>query len=183
MFISIDAATNETYDKVRIPVNKKIINTNRLNQIENNVKNFMKLRNSLGKKIPLVRVSFVALETNQHEIDNFIKKWENIVDSVEIQKESSIDFYKDFEKSVDKKNEKKLKKYNCNQPWGQITIHSDGTVGLVVTLLVEICLLEIYDNSVKEIWEGVKMNKINQNLKQTNQIKFVSCVLRTKTNY
>ena len=68
----------------------------------------MKLRNSLEKN-SLVRVSFVALETNQHEIDNFIKKWENIVDSVEIQKESSIDFYKDFEKSVDNKNEKNLK--------------------------------------------------------------------------
>ena len=33
----------------------------------------MKLRNSLGKKIPLVRVSFVALKTNQHEIDAFIQ--------------------------------------------------------------------------------------------------------------
>ena len=74
LFISIDAVTDKTYDKVRIPVNKKIINTNRVEQIENNVKNFMKLRNSLGKKMPLVRVSFVALKTNQHEIDAFIKK-------------------------------------------------------------------------------------------------------------
>ena len=60
LFISIDAVSEETYDKVRIPVNKKILNTNRLAIIENNVKNFVKLRNSMGLKLPLTRVSFVA---------------------------------------------------------------------------------------------------------------------------
>lgn len=185
VFISIDAATNETYDKVRIPVNKKIINTNRLNQIEKNVKNFMKLRNSLGKKIPLVRVSFVALESNQHEIDDFIKKWENIVDSVEIQKESSIDFYKDFDKSIDINNEKKFKRYNCNQPWGQITIHSDGTVGPCCnTIGRNLPIGNIHDSTVKEIWDGIKMNKIRSEFK-TNQPNKVCqlCIENEKTNY
>ena len=95
LFVSIDAASEEVYDKVRIPVNKKIINSGRLSLIEN-IKNFIKLRNLQNKKLPLVRVSFVALEKNVHEVDEFIKKWVNIVDSVEIQKENSIDFYDDL---------------------------------------------------------------------------------------
>ena len=37
LFISIFAVSEETYDKVRIPVNIKILNTNRLAIIENNV--------------------------------------------------------------------------------------------------------------------------------------------------
>ncbi len=185
LFISIDAVTDKTYDKVRIPVNKKIINTNRVEQIENNVKNFMKLRNSLGKKMPLVRVSFVALKTNQHEIDAFIKKWENIVDSVEIQKESSIDFYKEFDNSVDSASEKKLKKYNCNQPWGQITIHSDGTVGPCCnTIGRNLPIGNIHDNTVKEIWDGIKMNKIRDEFKNNSPNKVCQlCIENEKTNY
>ena len=56
----------EVYDKVRIPVNK-IINSGQLSLIEKNIKNFIKLRNLQNKKLPLVRVSFVALEKNVHE--------------------------------------------------------------------------------------------------------------------
>ena len=96
LFVSIDAATEKTYDKVRIPVNKKIMNSGRLSLIEKNIKNFINLRNKYKKKLPLVRVSFVALETNVHEVNTFIDKWVDIVDSVEIQKENSIDFYDDL---------------------------------------------------------------------------------------
>ena len=86
LFVSIDAVSENIYDKVRVPVNKQKLNSGRLSIIEKNVKEFVKLRNSLGKKLPLVRVSFVALETNVHESNEFIDKWINIVDSVEIQK-------------------------------------------------------------------------------------------------
>ena len=74
LFISVDAATSETYDQVRIPVNKNALKENRLKKIEENVKNFVKLRNSMGLKIPLVRVSFIALEKNVHEVNDFIEK-------------------------------------------------------------------------------------------------------------
>ena len=59
------------------PVNKQKLNSGRLSIIEKNVKEFVKLRNSLGKKLPLVRVSFVALETNVHESNEFIDKMIN----------------------------------------------------------------------------------------------------------
>ena len=186
LMVSIDAATTETYDKVRIPVNKKIINTNRLKKLEQNVKNFINLRNSLGKKIPLVRVSFVAIDTNHHEIKNFIKKWENIVDSVEIQKESSMNFFNDLEKSLKEIQEKKLKQYNCNQPWGQITIHSDGTIGPCCNTNTSknLPIGNVYDNSVKEIWDGLKMNKIRSEFNNNTPNKVCQlCLENEKINY
>ena len=185
LFISIDAATNEIYNKVRVPVNKKIKNANRLVEIEQNVKDFIRLRNSLGKKIPLVRVSFVALNSNKHEISQFIDKWIDIVDSVEIQKESSINFYEDFEKSLLNQNKKKLKKYNCNQPWGQITIHSDGTVGPCCnTIGRNLPIGNIHKMTVKEIWDGYKMNKIRNEFKNNNPNKTCQlCIENEKINY
>ena len=87
LFISIDAASEETYNKVRIPVSKRLLEQNRLAKLEDNIKNFIHLRDKVYKKsLPLVRTSFVALDKNKHEIDTFINKWQNIVDSVEIQK-------------------------------------------------------------------------------------------------
>ena len=184
LFVSIDASSDETYDKVRIPVNKTKINTNRLEKIEQNVKDFIKLREESGKKIPLVRVSFVALEVNQHEIDEFVNKWENIVDSVEIQKEGSINFYNDFEKNTEN-TEKKLKVYNCNEPWGQITIHSDGTVGPCCnTIGRNIPIGNIHKQTVKEIWDGAKMNGIRSEFKNNTPNKTCQlCIENSKINY
>ena len=163
LFVSLDAATDETYDKVRIPVNKKILNTNRLKKVEDNVVNFINLRNSLGRKIPLVRVSFVALQKNVHEVDAFIEKWIDIVDSVEIQRENSIDFYDDLLRKKFDNKKLLLKKYNCNQPWGQVTIHSDGVVGPCCnTVGRNVPVGNIFNQSLKEIWQGTKMNAIRK---------------------
>ena len=162
LFVSIDAVSENIYDKVRVPVNKQKLNSGRLSIIEKNVKEFVKLRNSLGKKLPLVRVSFVALETNVHESNEFIDKWINIVDSVEIQKENSINFYKDIKKqNIEQK--RLLKNYNCNEPWGQVTINSDGTVRPCCnTVGRNLPIGNIFENDLKEIWLSTKMSDIRK---------------------
>tara|TARA_B110000003_G_scaffold276284_1_gene321929 strand:+ start:3919 stop:4950 length:1032 start_codon:yes stop_codon:yes gene_type:complete len=159
LFISIDAATEETYDKVRIPVNKKILNTNRLAKLEENVINFVEKRKKLKKILPLVRVSFVVLEKNKHELNNFINKWEKIVDSVEIQTENSIDLYDQLKNNFIIK--KKLKEYKCNEPWGQVAIHADGTVGPCCnTVGRNVPIGNVKNESLKEIWSGKLMKDI-----------------------
>lgn len=185
LFISIDASTEDTYDKVRIPVNKKILNSGRLKLIEENVKNFIKLRNSYKKKIPLVRVSFVALKSNYHEVDEFIEKWINIVDSVEIQKENSINFYDDLKKNQTGLEQKKLlKKYNCNEPWGQVTIHSDGTVGPCCnTVGRNLPVGNVFKNDLKEIWQGIRMSEIRNTFKKNAPNKVCQlCLENEKIN-
>ncbi len=167
VFISIDAATRETYDQVRIPVGKSSLKTDRLKQIETNVKNFVKMRNSMGLKIPLVRVSFIALEKNVHEVDDFIEKWIDVVDSVEVQKEKSIELYDDLLNKKYDNSKLILKEYNCNDPWAQITVNSDGTVGpCCSTIGRNISVGNILEKSLKEIWDGEKINQIRNGFKK-----------------
>ncbi len=167
VFISIDAATRETYDQVRIPVGKSALKKDRLKQIETNVKNFVKMRNSMGLKVPLVRVSFVALEKNVHEVDDFIEKWINVVDSVEIQKEKSIDLYDDLLNKNYDDSKLILKDYNCNDPWAQVTVNSDGSVGpCCSTVGRNIPVGNILDKSLKEIWNGKEINQIRNSFKK-----------------
>jgi len=169
LFVSLDAATESTYDKVRIPVNKKKINTNRLVEIENNIKNFVSLRKELNKKLPLTRVSFVALESNYHEVDQFIEKWIDIVDTVEIQKENSINFYDDLHKKKYDSSKLVLTEYNCNEPWGQVGIHADGTVGPCCnTVGRNLPVGNVLQQPLKEIWQNKKMSEIREGFKNNN---------------
>lgn len=44
-------------------------------KVKNNIINFIKLRNKLSKKFPLVRVSLIELEDNKDEIKYFENFW------------------------------------------------------------------------------------------------------------
>ena len=72
LFVSIDGVSKKSYDDVRVPVSKRLLKK-RIKELENNINNFMQLRKSMDKKLPLVRTSFVALKENYHEIEEFEK--------------------------------------------------------------------------------------------------------------
>ncbi len=165
LFISIDAVSEDTYNKVRIPVSKRLSESNtRLEELEKNIKQFIEMRNSLGKKLPLVRVSFVSLNNNKHEIENFKNKWSSIVESIEVQKEVSIKAYEE----LNNKSKKVLsnKSYFCREPWGQVTVYSDGTVAPCCnTFGRNLPVGDINKESIKDIWNGKNLKKIREELK------------------
>lgn len=166
LFISIDAFSKEIYDKVRIPVTKNI-KSNRIEQLQNNIKNFMKLRDQYDRRFPLVRTSFVELGDNKHEVEEFKNKWLNIVDSVEVQKEVSINAYSETSKfNLDELfsySKKKDKDYNCRQPWSSIGIYSDGTVTPCCnTFGRNLPIGNIRDDKIENIWKNHKIKKIRE---------------------
>lgn len=164
LFISIDAATQETYSVVRPRAWIQKEDQNRLIELEANVKNFIAMRNAQNKVLPLVRVSFVAIEKNKHEIDDFIEKWIDIVDSVEIQEEVSIKVFdkirskKDVVESVEQQTDYW---YKCNEPWGQITVYSNGQVGPCCNAVGnQLDVGNILNSTIKEIWNDKAMRRI-----------------------
>ena len=61
---SLDAATPETYSKVRvgsIPLEKVI----------KNIEYFLELKERKNYKLPIVGVSFCVMKHNEHEVDDF----------------------------------------------------------------------------------------------------------------
>jgi radical SAM protein with 4Fe4S-binding SPASM domain len=171
LFISIDAATQETYSGVRPRAWMQKEDKNRLLDLEANVKNFITMRDAQHKVLPLVRVSFVAIEENKHEVDDFIEKWVDIVDSVEIQEEVSIKVYdkirrKDAVESVEKQEGYS---YKCNEPWGQITVYSNGQVGPCCNAVGnQLNVGNILNGTIKEIWNDKAMRKIRYGFETGN---------------
>lgn len=164
LFISLDAATEDAYDQIRIPVGKSQLKKKRLGILEKKIKNFIHLRDNVFKQqLPIVRTSFVKMKTNENEVDEFIRKWTGTVDSVEIQDEFPLSTYEKVKWliSSDQPIKYELEEYNCNEPWGQITIYSDGDVAPCCNLLGKKTTIgNIKKNSLKEIWSGHKAKEL-----------------------
>ncbi len=168
LFVSVDGATSETYNKVRIPVSDRLKNSNRLIDLENNIKKFVELREDLNLELPIVRTSFVALGLNLSEKEKFINKWIKVVDSVEVQRETSIQAYDDI-KSGKYNIKGSIQNYDCSEPWGQVTIYSDGTVTPCCnTVGRNLPIGNIKENTLSEIWNGPEMMAVRKGFLQNN---------------
>jgi radical SAM protein with 4Fe4S-binding SPASM domain len=185
LFVSIDGATKETYDKVRVPVGKGLYKKNRLELLEKNILRFIDLRNKKKVGLPLVRTSFVALKQNKEEIDMFIKKWQPIVDHVDIQKNVvpffELDEMKELEETTKNDNNKK---YQCHEPWGQVSIYSDGTVAPCCTTFGRnLPIGNMHNQTLEEIWNGEKMSKIRQGFKENKpHLVCKTCINNSEQN-
>jgi len=183
LFVSVDGATSETYNKVRIPVSERLKGSNRLKDLEKNIKNFVNMRDDLHQELPIVRTSFVALDLNLSEKEKFIKKWIKVVDSVEVQRETSIKAYDDI-KSGKYKIKKTIKNYDCSEPWGQVTIYSDGTVAPCCnTVGRNLPIGNIKKNTLSEIWNGLEMKKVREGFLKNNPTNVCkSCIENSQSD-
>jgi radical SAM protein with 4Fe4S-binding SPASM domain len=112
LHISLDANTQETYDKTR---------GGNLASVERNVREFMRIREEMNSLLPIVRCSFVKSELNMHEIDGFAEKWAPIVDYVEFQ--DCIDHSR-----LDTLYEYDAEPFWCHYPFQSVTLNARGDI-------------------------------------------------------
>lgn len=149
--ISVDAATKETYEKIRIQGNYK--------KLEKMIIRLIDEKKIRGTELPIIRLSFCVQDDNMNEIDMFYEKWKNKVDLIEYQKVSSY-------VSIDSvKKEPRIKK--CSQPFNRMTINYKGDMFACCSILYQdkFCLGNIRDLSIYEAWHSEKMKKLRNSFK------------------
>ena len=112
--VSLDAVSQQTYEKIRG-------NRVRLEEVESNIGRLLRMRDERKSKLPLLRVTFVDAPENCHEKQQFIDKWKDVADIVDIQA-----FY---ETSTDESLRKETKinmDYMCRFPFKSLVIGCDG---------------------------------------------------------
>ncbi len=72
--ITLDGATAETFEKIRVRL--------KLDQIEDNIARLIRARDARGLKFPKVRVGMIAIPQNAHEVQALLDKWKDVVDFV-----------------------------------------------------------------------------------------------------
>lgn len=171
--VSLDAITEETYDKIRVGGN--------LNVTVKNIHDFLELRNQMGKKLPKIRLTFVATKINYHEYNNFISYWKDKVDSIGIQYLQNPFGEGRFEdntrsEAIILKKSPIPEKFRCSEPFKRLTLRSNGDVLPCCSFYaVDLVVGNWKKNSLKEIWNNEKMQELRQIHKNGDYTKNIIC--------
>jgi len=150
LHVSVDAFSKETYKKLR---------GGDLHVIEHNIRTFLEIRENHKTKLPLLRLSFVCLDENKHELDLFIEKWEEVVDYIDIQEHfpnTNIDNLLDI----------KVNDFYCTQPNREIDIKPNGDIQACCTFYSKHLKFGNINNgdTIYDIWKG-KMEDLRNSFK------------------
>jgi radical SAM protein with 4Fe4S-binding SPASM domain len=163
VFISIDAATEETYNKQRKNgLYKKVVE---------NVKRLVEKRDKLGMEFPKVRVSFLKNKINEHEAELFEQQWIGIVDVITFQTMNKVPGIVTgltlFE------NEKPKP---CSFPNKQLVVDSSGDILPCCKLWgKELAIGNIENMTLKEAWKSGKMESLRKAHAENNWEMISAC--------
>ena len=151
--ISLDAATKETYKKIR--------GFDLLKRVEENIEKIIACKKKYNRSLPMIRLSFVVMDINRHETQRFVDKWKNKVDYIDFQR--CIDF-----SHVDKPieiNQQVIKDSFCAYPFYSLNIWADGAISPCCTFYGRKLIFgNIYNETLKNIWQSEKMKKIREHI-------------------
>ena len=154
---SLDAATKETFEKVRLGAN--------YDTTMKNIERFLEIKKQEKCDLPVVGVNFCKTKFNEHEEEAFIKKWIDKVDFFVIQDFQPPDLdtnYSEFlpSKSVFRENIQESG-YNCQQPWQRVLVRSSGEVCPCCAFFSEeLSLGNLKDHSLHELWNSKEMHDL-----------------------
>ena len=154
---SLDAATPETYKKVRVgslPLDKVI----------KKIENFLDLKEKGNYKLPVTGVSMCVMKSNQHEKEMFEKFWINKVDMVTFQsfqapnKEMDFSgFYPDESKPDNQNNN--LIDFKCPQPYQRVVVRNDIITACCYSFGNNLVLGKL-DDGIYNAWNSSLANEL-----------------------
>ena len=149
---SVDAVTEETYNKIRIGLN--------FHRVLKNIDKFLELKAKSGQELPITRVSFLLQEENKHELEKFKEIWVDKVDYVAVQRYVPISSYDD-ERAYAIEEAPIRGKQSCSYPFESLFIHGDGTVvPCAAHRARHISVGNINNNTIHEIWHSQKIQEL-----------------------
>lgn len=154
--VSLDAATEETYNKVRrVPVLKKS---------EENINKLIAYKKKANSVLPIIRLSFVVMDINKHETQLFIDKWKDKVDYIDFQRYMDHTHIDDIGQYDEKKREIISDSF-CSQPFYSLSVWADGIITPCCTFYGRnIVLGNIYKDKIKDVWQSQKMKEIRDQI-------------------
>ena len=159
---SLDAATKETYEKIRIG--------GEYDKVIKNIERFLEIKKEGGYELPVVGVNLVKMKANEHEVEQFIEMWKDKVDLVAIQDFNPPELqgdYSEFYPAFSEYDDDMAKGFKCEQPWQRIYVNSNGEVCPCCTFFnKELSLGNVSEQTLYELWNSEKMKTLRQQHKE-----------------
>jgi MoaA/NifB/PqqE/SkfB family radical SAM enzyme len=153
--ITLDGATAETFEKIRVRL--------KFNQIEDNILRLIKRRDELGMRVPKIRVGMIAIPQNQHEIPAHMTKWRGVADYVGVggytNRAGSLDakgiFAANENAPTNVQAIETTRARACVLPFRELNIWADGRAVLCCDDWNEEHVVgDLNKQSLSEIWHG-----------------------------
>tara|TARA_B100000768_G_scaffold174121_1_gene184073 strand:- start:454 stop:1449 length:996 start_codon:yes stop_codon:yes gene_type:complete len=160
LLIGFDGFSKKVFEKARERANYE--------EVFGNIIKFLELKKKAKKIFPVIRISFVRTSENEHEVEQWFEFWKEKVDYVTIQEFLSP--VGDSSKShlIAKSSKRLLVDENeiiCTQPSERVTIRGDGDVIPCCSHIgIEMPMGNLKENSLEEIWDNKKFNKLRKDL-------------------
>ncbi len=163
VFVSLDAATPETYIAIR--------GKDELARIERNLLKLLEIRRDRDSELPMVRVSFCVQQGNHQEQDAFHRKWEGVVDYIDYQAASDVSWVTELVETGTVKDAKLLEADTghklpfCNQPFGYLCVLSSGDITPCCNFYAHnLKIGHISRDTIQDVWNGEAMKTLRQEL-------------------
>ncbi len=153
----IDGVTKAVFEKIRPGLDLDIV--------EKNVQEFIKLRNKMGKKKPLVFIGFLKLAENESEWNTFVERWSpvangiykanpsNWANAVKLTSLSNYDF----------SHQKGYYNSPCIFLWKMVSIQYNGDVILCCRDYEgKFILGNLQESNLEDIWNGKKLKAVRR---------------------
>lgn len=159
--ISLDAATPETYLKIR--------RKNELPLVDANVRKLVEVKRRKGSTLPIIRLCFCVQPENVGERQMFEDKWRDYVDYIDFQE--MVDFSsvnaliaKDYD-NIPGLSEMQVADTHCAYPFNSLNVWANGDVTPCCTFYGQALVLgNIADRNLKDIWQGKEIKRIRHEL-------------------
>jgi len=161
--ISLDAATDETYKKIRLGAPA-------LEKVEENLIKLIDYKKQFNSLLPTIRLSFVVMDINKHEVNAFLAKWKDKVDCIDFQRYIDFSF---MDKEPEKIDSEVIKNSLCPYPFYMLTIWADGNISPCCSFYGRKLIFgNIYKDNLKDVWNSSKIKAIRKQIasKKFNKI-------------
>lgn len=150
--ISLDAFTDETY---------RLVRGGDFTRVRSAIDYLIKRKESVGSRLPVLRLTFIDMPINRHEKEMFIDHWQNQADVVDIQK--YIDF--DVVKKVDHADSRA---FSCSCPWRIVDIMANGDLVPCNSFyaLPDLIMGNIHEAGIKQIWNSERFKQFRNDMKK-----------------
>jgi radical SAM protein with 4Fe4S-binding SPASM domain len=180
--VSLDAATPETFKKIR--------GKDELLRIEANLEILIQAKKDANSKLPVIRLCFCVQEDNIMEQKAFLEKWRDRVDYIDFQEMVDFDDVDDLRGMGDDAfragDLPPPESTYCAYPFNSLHVWSNGDVTPCCTFFGKALVIgDATKQSLKEIWDGDKMSEIRDQLLtgRLNKVCHICLTSRDKENF
>ncbi|MBM3253422.1 MAG: radical SAM protein, partial [Candidatus Omnitrophica bacterium] len=171
IIFSLDGLRPATYNMIRIGSDYRIVTQN--------IKNLIKIRDSIGMKKPIVRIQMVCFKATKDEVIDFVIHWKRIVNRINL-----IRYKKPITTGYDRRRLSNIptKSLPCRQLWQRLAVLWNGEVVMCCgDYKAEMSLGSIYKKSLLKIWRSKKLNRV-RNLHSQMRMDEISLCRRCEIN-